>query len=68
MSRWPWQRLLGVGGALLIVGIALPLAMVIGLLPSTYGLNFLAYGASIAGLFIGTYGVNQMIRASKDGE
>jgi hypothetical protein len=48
--------LLGLGIALMFLGIVLPFLMVIKVLESTFFLNFFAYGASVAGLALGTIG------------
>ncbi|HEY57362.1 MAG TPA: hypothetical protein G4O04_02270 [Anaerolineae bacterium] len=62
VSLWRWQALVRVAVLLLAAGVALPFAMVIGWLPSTFLLNFLAYLASVVGLFVGSYGVTLMWR------
>lgn len=51
-----------VGGLLLLTGAVLPLLMVIHVLPSTFPLNFLAYGASVSGLVLGLLGAFSYIR------
>lgn len=48
--------LLSLGVALMLLGIALPFLMVIKVLDSTFFWNFFAYGASVAGLALGTVG------------
>lgn len=48
--------LLGLGITLMFLGIVLPFLMVIKVLESTFFLNFFAYGASVAGLALGTIG------------
>lgn len=62
MSLWRWQALVRVAVILLAVGVVLPFAIIIGWLPSTFFLNFLAYLASVVGLFVGSYGVTLMVR------
>ena len=49
-------RLLVIGFVLVLAGAVLPFLMVIGVLPSTLLLNFLSYGASIGGIFLGVIG------------
>lgn len=44
------------GIILMIVGIALPFLMSIRVVESTFLLNFLSYGASVAGLSLGSIG------------
>jgi len=48
--------LLALGISLMLLGIILPFLMVIKVLESTFFLNFFAYGASVAGLALGTVG------------
>ncbi len=57
----PW-RLIGVGAVLEVVGVALPLLMVVGVLPSTWVLNGLAFLSGVIGLFLGYLGVTLMVR------
>ncbi len=68
MNALRWKRLLVIAVTLLMVGVALPMAMVVGWLPSTYLLNFLAWSASVSGLFLGSYGIVLMVRSSKPPE
>lgn len=49
--------LLLVGFFLVLFGAAAPFLMVIGVLQSTFFLNFLSFGASVVGLFLGLLGV-----------
>lgn len=51
-------RLLWIAFGLLIVGVALPILMVMGFLPTTLPLNFVSYGASVGGLFTGILGAS----------
>lgn len=55
-----WKHLLAIGFVLITVGVVVPFLIVLHLLPSTFLLNFLAYGSSVAGLWIGTLGAVQM--------
>jgi hypothetical protein len=48
--------LLSLGVILMLLGIILPFLMVIKVLESTFFLNFFSYGASVAGLALGTIG------------
>ncbi len=48
--------LLGVGFLLLVTGVVLPLLMVMQIIPSTFFLNFFAFGASFLGLMLGIVG------------
>jgi hypothetical protein len=58
--------LLSLGVFLMLLGVALPFLMVIQLLESTFFLNFLAWGASVAGLAFGTIGFAMYSRGRKD--
>ena len=46
---------------LLVAGAAVPFLILIKLLPSTFLLNFLAYGSSIIGIMLGFYGISGMM-------
>ena len=48
--------LLTLGVTLMLLGILLPFLMVIQVLESTFFLNFFSWGASVAGLSLGTIG------------
>ena len=50
------RLLLGLGLVLMLLGIILPFLMVIRVLESTFFLNFFSWGASVAGLALGTIG------------
>ena len=60
----PW-RLIGVGGVLEVVGVALPMLMVVGVLPSTWLLNGVAFLSGVSGLFLGYLGVTIMVRVRR---
>jgi hypothetical protein len=45
-----------IGFVLLLLGFALPALMIMQMLPSTFFLNFLSYGASFLGLMMGFTG------------
>jgi hypothetical protein len=55
MMRSP-RFLLSLGIILMLLGIVLPFLMVIKVLESNFFLNFFSYGASVAGLALGTIG------------
>jgi len=59
------QKLLVIGGFLLIVGVALPFLMVMRLLESTLFLSFLAHGCSIAGFITGFIGIARYLGSRK---
>lgn len=56
--------LISVGFVLVCFGAAAPFLMVIGVLQSTFFLNFAAYGSSIVGLFLGLLGIASLRRDS----
>jgi hypothetical protein len=56
MISWNPFYIIGIGFGLVMVGFILPLLMVLRVIPSTFLLNFLAYGSSIVGLVLGTIG------------
>ena len=58
------KRLLVIAALLMIFGVVMPFLMVLKLVESTFFLNFLSYGSSILGFFLGiaavaAYGVKQ---------
>jgi hypothetical protein len=60
------RRLLGIGVFLMLLGIALPFLMVVQVLESTFFLNFLSWGASVAGLAFGTIGFAMHSKGRKE--
>ena len=57
----PWSLIL-IGFVLVVIGVVLPFLMVIRAIPSTFFLNFFAYGASLTGLFLGIIGASTYMR------
>jgi hypothetical protein len=53
----PWGLIL-IGFLFVVLGMVLPFLMVIRVLPSTFFLNFLSYGISLTGLFLGIIGAS----------
>ena len=53
----PFNRLIAVGLVLVIIGAVLPFLIVLRYVPSTFTLNFLAYGLSTTGIFLAVIGV-----------
>ena len=51
----PWQ-IIAVGLGLVLAGVILPMLMMFHVLKSTFFLNFLSYGVSIGGVFMGILG------------
>ena len=58
--------LLALGVVLMLLGAILPFLMVTHVLKSTFFLNFFAWTASVAGLFLGTIGIATYVRGRKD--
>jgi hypothetical protein len=54
------------GLILLLVGWIIPLLILMRMLPSTFLLNFLAWGASVSGLFLGFVGGAMWVRLNRD--
>lgn len=59
-------RLMVIGFIGLVVGVVLPFLMVLRLVESTFLLNFIAYGASIGGLFMGMLGAFSYARRERE--
>jgi len=58
--------LLIAGFFLVLFGAAAPFLMVIGVFESTFFLNFLSFGASVVGLFLGLLGIAMYRKSSKE--
>jgi hypothetical protein len=54
-----------IGLFLAVLGVVLPFLMVIHILKSTFFLNFLSYGASLVGLFLGVIGAANYMQSNK---
>jgi len=59
------ERLFSIAVFLLLFGCIMPFLMVIHAVESTFFLNFLSFGASTAGLFLGTIGIAMQRLKSK---
>jgi len=55
-----------VGGAMMLVSIILPFLMVMQVLRTTFFLNFLAYGLSVAGILIGFIGMVTLVKIRRE--
>jgi hypothetical protein len=65
MIKWhPWKIILLAGG-MMFVSILLPLLMILQVLRSTFFLNFLAYGLSVAGMILGFIGMVSLVRINR---
>ncbi len=53
------RSILVVGFVLVLAGAVIPFLTVMGIFPSTFWLNFIAYGASVSGLILGVLGAAQ---------
>ena len=62
----PPRLLFILGVSLMLLGIALPFLMVIQVLESTFFLNFFSWGASVAGLALGTIGFAMWSKGRRD--
>ena len=58
--------LLSLGIVLMLLGIVLPFLMVIKVVESTFFLNFFSWGASVAGLTLGTIGFAMYSRGRRE--
>jgi hypothetical protein len=61
MSSSKFVTLILIGFVLVLLGAVLPFLMVMRVIESTFFLNFLAYGASMIGLFLGFIGASQYV-------
>ncbi len=62
----PFNRLIAIGFVLVLIGAALPFVIVIQLVESTFFLNFLAFAASIVGIFLGVIGTAMHVGNSRN--
>jgi hypothetical protein len=58
--------LLTIGLILLFVGWIIPLLIIMRVIPSTFFLNFLSWGMSVSGLFLGFIGGAMWARINRD--
>ena len=66
MNRLSPRFLLALGVVLMLLGVVLPFLIVIHILESTFFLNFFSWGASVAGLSLGTIGFAMYSRIKRD--
>lgn len=62
------NRYIVIGFFLVLIGAIMPFLIVLGFLPSTFFLNFVAYGASTAGIFLAVVGVATYVRKHRPPE
>ena len=58
--------ILSLGFILLLMGWAIPFLIILYIIPSTLFLNFLAWGLSVSGLFLGFIGAAMLGRVDND--
>lgn len=51
------KKMMIIGTLLMIIGVVLPMLMVIKMIPSTFLLSFISYGASLAGMVMAFVGL-----------
>jgi multisubunit Na+/H+ antiporter MnhG subunit len=66
MNRMPnAKNMIILGFVLVLAGVVFPFLMTIGLIRSSFVLNFASYGASVAGLLLGIIGTALYSRAGR---
>lgn len=65
MMRTNPKNLIAIGFILVLFGFVAPLLMVVRIIESSFFLNFLSYGASLTGLFLGFIGAAWYSRLGK---
>lgn len=60
-----YRIILAIGLLLVLFGMVTPFLMVMRLVESTFFLNFLSFGASVAGLFLGIIGAVYYVRLNR---
>ena len=64
--KWePWKMIV-VGAGMTLTSVILPFLMIMQILRSTFFLNFLAYGLSVAGLLIGFIGMVSIVKIRRN--
>jgi uncharacterized Tic20 family protein len=58
-------QLILIGFVLVVVGAVLPFLMVLGVVKSTFFLNYFSFGASLVGLFLGVIGSARYVRQKR---
>jgi hypothetical protein len=59
------KNLIWIGLVLVILGAVVPFLMVMGILQSSFFLNFFSYISSVLGLFLGIIGASMIIRQNR---
>ena len=60
--------MIGLGFLLVLAGAVIPWLIVLQVIPSTFALNFLSFGASMVGLMLGVAGTAYLVRLRKGKE
>jgi hypothetical protein len=60
--------MIGIGFLLVLAGAVIPWLIVLQVIPSTWALNFLSFGASMVGLMLGVAGTAYLVRLRKGKE
>jgi len=60
------MKMMWTGGVMLIVGWLIIFAVILGLLPETFFVNFFGYAVSFTGLLVGLVGVLDHVRPGRD--
>jgi hypothetical protein len=60
------KSLILIGFLLVLFGFVAPFLMLLGVVESTFALNFISYGASVCGLFMGMYGAALYTRSRRN--
>jgi uncharacterized membrane protein YqjE len=66
MNRVDPRSYILLGFVLVLLGFVLPFLMVLRIVESSFFLNFLSYGASVAGLLLGLIGAAWYIRMNRN--
>ena len=66
MFRFSSTQMIIAAVVLLITGVVLPFLMVIKTIPSTFFLNFFAYGSSLIGMVLGFLGLFSVVKIKRD--
>ena len=62
------EKLIWVGGVMVILGWVIPLLITMDYLPSTYFLNFLTFVFQVFGIIIAMLGFTSLVKARRDSE
>jgi len=60
------RLLLGLGLIFIFTGWIIPLLIIMRVVPSSFLLNFISWGTSVSGLFIGFIGGAMLVRINKE--